>query len=70
VIGGSLDRFLKEKKVQLDLVKLLRFASTAAAGITFLTDRKIIHKDLAARNILVRVNVAIKLAVMNLIRLI
>ncbi len=53
VMGGSLDKFLKDRKSELDIAKLLRFASTAAAGIAFLSERQIIHQDLAARNILV-----------------
>lgn len=49
---GSLDRFLQMQKGELGLRELLIMCKDAAAGMNFLESKKIIHRDLALRNLL------------------
>jgi len=50
---GSLDKFLQLKGKDVNLAGLISMATDAAKGLLYLSQRKIIHRDLALRNLLV-----------------
>ncbi|KKL20963.1 hypothetical protein LCGC14_2450210, partial [marine sediment metagenome] len=52
---GSLDKFLKKKnnRNNLKILDLISLCITMAAGMHYLEKKKIIHRDLSARNLLV-----------------
>ena len=52
--GGSLDKYLREKKPSLETK--LQFAKGAAKGLEYLHSRGVIHRDIAARNCLYDTN--------------
>jgi non-specific protein-tyrosine kinase len=54
VTGGSLDKYLREKKPSLETK--LQFAKGAAKGLEYLHSRGVIHRDIAARNCLYDTN--------------
>jgi len=51
---GDLGSLLRYRKSKLNIQNLVSMAKMAASGMNFLSSRKIIHKDLAARNLLVK----------------
>jgi serine/threonine protein kinase len=51
--GGSLDKLLADKQVDLTVEDQLRFIKGIAAGMLHLHASNIVHRDLAARNVLV-----------------
>jgi len=51
---GSLDQLLIKKRNELTFADLLQMAKDALAGMKFLHSKKIIHRDLSARNLLVK----------------
>ena len=53
---GSLDKFLDEKGDTLDLKELEWMCVHIARGMTYLHSSKILHNDLAARNVLLTKN--------------
>jgi len=54
VTGGSLDKYLREKRPSLETK--LQFAKGAAKGLEYLHSRGVIHRDIAARNCLYDAN--------------
>eukprot|EP01118_Nematostelium_gracile_P016855 TRINITY_DN7069_c0_g1_i4.p2 TRINITY_DN7069_c0_g1~~TRINITY_DN7069_c0_g1_i4.p2 ORF type:complete len:578 (+),score=74.00 TRINITY_DN7069_c0_g1_i4:2744-4477(+) len=51
--NGSLDRYLIEKGSGVDINRKIGFLLDATKGMQYLASRKIIHRDLACRNLLV-----------------
>jgi serine/threonine protein kinase len=49
--GGSLQNFLKDSE-KLEQSRKLKFALDCAKGVKHLHDRSIVHRDIAARNVL------------------
>lgn len=54
--GALLDRLRNTKKPVLLVTKLLSYALQIAAGMAYLENRHVIHRDLALRNILLAEN--------------
>ncbi len=52
---GSLNKLVQQEKDNLSVTDLLGMAKHAAAGLRYLEQQKIIHRDLALRNLLVTV---------------
>jgi len=52
---GSLDTFLEIEQQRIQVADLLSMARHAAAGMAYLEERNIVHRDLALRNLLVAV---------------
>jgi len=50
---GSLDTLLQNEGKNFSLIQLLQLAKDAAAGCNYLSSSRIIHRDLALRNLLV-----------------
>lgn len=50
---GSLDRYLSENEGDLSDNSLLRMVFDVIKGMIYLQTKKIIHRDIAARNMLV-----------------
>lgn len=59
--GGSLDRLLYSQ-VQLSLQKALRILMDVAQGVAHLHHEKIVHRDIAARNVLLTADHRAKIA--------
>jgi serine/threonine protein kinase len=53
ISGGSLDQLLRKMKGKMELKDLVVIARGIAAGMLQLEDKRIVHRDLACRNILV-----------------
>src|SRR4051812_739022 len=52
---GSLDLLLTRKKKKITMTDLFAMATQTAAGMTHLEEQKLVHRDLALRNLLVTV---------------
>ena len=53
---GDLLHLVQNKDENLQLVDFIELARQAAAGMTYLSERKIVHRDLSLRNLLVTQN--------------
>ncbi|XP_050332636.1 tyrosine-protein kinase hopscotch [Bactrocera neohumeralis] len=53
VSGGSFNVYLRSQRPNLTNKRLLHFAHDIAKGMNYLAEKKIIHRDLATRNILI-----------------
>lgn len=58
---GSLKHYLRERSTRIDTSMLVKFCKDAARGMLYITSRRIIHCDIAARNCLVGRNNEIKI---------
>lgn len=54
VSGGSIKSFLQRRKTEIDVPLLIRIAKSAAAGMEYLESKKIVHANLACRNLLIK----------------
>ncbi|XP_038069389.1 plexin-B-like [Patiria miniata] len=66
--NGDLKTYLVKKKQTLATSLLLRFASHAALGMSYLAQHKFVHRDLAARNCMVNSDLLVKIADFGLSR--
>jgi len=55
-IKGSLQVYLQKEKDSLNMYDLLKMCLQCASGMGYLASRKIIHRDLSARNVLVAIS--------------
>ncbi|XP_038069358.1 plexin-B-like [Patiria miniata] len=66
--NGDLKTYLVKKKQTLATSLLMRFASHAALGMSYLAQHKFVHRDLAARNCMVNSDLLVKIADFGLSR--
>ncbi|XP_038069442.1 plexin-B-like [Patiria miniata] len=66
--NGDLKTYLVKKKQTLATSLLMRFASHAALGMSYLAQHKFVHRDLAARNCMVNSDLVVKIADFGLSR--
>ncbi|XP_038069370.1 plexin-B-like [Patiria miniata] len=66
--NGDLKTYLVKKKQTLATSLLMRFASHAALGMSYLAQHKFVHRDLAARNCMVDSDLLVKIADFGLSR--
>lgn len=66
---GSLLDFLRRSKVYFSPNDLIYFSTQIAQGMKFLESRKLVHSDLAARNVLVGQNKVVKISDFGLARI-
>jgi len=66
--NGSLDKYLRENKNQLEMSVMLKMMHGIACGMKYLANMSYIHRDLAARNILVDQNMVCKVSDFGLSR--
>ena len=59
---GSLNEYIRGEGLSFTLSQLVRMVSQVASGMTFLEQRNYVHRQLAAKNILVRGNLVCKVA--------
>ena len=67
--GGSLDSYLKNKKPRLTVYVQWLYCQQILSGLAFLHERRLLHRDIAARNILVFNQELVKLADFGLSKL-
>lgn len=63
--GGSLDRFIDDRTVEMPWTLRLSLSSDIAQGMKYLHSRGIFHRDLTSRNILLRVEGDVYIAVVS-----
>ena len=51
-IKGSLDKYIRMKVNQILIEKMWHFSQQVARGMEYLHSKRIIHRDLACRNVL------------------
>ncbi|XP_038069473.1 plexin-B1-like [Patiria miniata] len=66
--NGDLKTYLVKKKQTLATFLLMKFASHAALGMSYLAPHKFVHRDLAARNCMVDSDLLVKIADFGLSR--
>ena len=66
--SGSLKEFLRSTKNELDLRTAINFLRDTIDGIGHLHDHNIVHRDIAARNVLLRSNLSCVVSDMGLSR--
>ena len=49
---GSLDKYLRTKVNQMSIERMWNFSEQIASGMEYLHSKRIIHRDLACRNVL------------------
>ncbi|KAG5900576.1 hypothetical protein JTB14_022881 [Gonioctena quinquepunctata] len=65
---GELRSYLQNNKNRLDLATLLLFAFQLSTALSYLESKKYVHRDIAARNVLVSTDKCVKLADFGLSR--
>ncbi|XP_066248998.1 focal adhesion kinase 1 isoform X2 [Euwallacea similis] len=65
---GELRAYLQSKKPDLELETLLTFAFQLSTALSYLESKKYVHRDIAARNVLVSSETCVKLADFGLSR--
>lgn len=65
---GELRAYLQSRKPQLELETLLTFAFQLSTALSYLESKKYVHRDIAARNVLVSSETSVKLADFGLSR--
>lgn len=65
---GELRAYLQNNKDQLDLAMLLLYAFQLSTALSYLESKKFVHRDIAARNVLVSSHSCVKLADFGLSR--
>lgn len=65
---GELRAYLQNNKNQLDLSSLLLYAFQLSTALSYLESKKYVHRDIAARNVLVSSHTCVKLADFGLSR--
>ena len=49
--GGALDEYLKQRPGMTTMVLRLSFCADVASGLGYLASRRVVHRDVAARNV-------------------
>ena len=49
---GSLDKYLRTKMNQLSIERMWQYSNQISCGMDYLHNKRIIHRDLACRNVL------------------
>lgn len=65
---GELRAYLQNNKSHLDLSSLLLYAFQLSTALSYLESKKYVHRDIAARNVLVSSHTCVKLADFGLSR--
>ncbi|XP_045463688.1 focal adhesion kinase 1-like isoform X3 [Harmonia axyridis] len=65
---GELRSYLQNNKNRLDLATLLQYAFQLSTALSYLESKKYVHRDIAARNVLVSSHICVKLADFGLSR--
>ncbi|KAL1501947.1 hypothetical protein ABEB36_007171 [Hypothenemus hampei] len=65
---GELRAYLQSKKLELQLETLLTFSFQLSTALSYLESKKYVHRDIAARNVLVSSETSVKLADFGLSR--
>lgn len=65
---GELRAYLQNNKSRLDLATLLLYAFQLSTALSYLESKKYVHRDIAARNVLVSTDKCVKLADFGLSR--
>ncbi|OZC05589.1 protein tyrosine kinase, partial [Onchocerca flexuosa] len=62
ISGGSLLSYLRKEKGKITPITKLRFTTEAADGMAYLHKQKCIHRDIAARNVLLSAKLDVKIS--------
>lgn len=65
---GELRAYLQNNKSRLELATLLLYAFQLSTALSYLESKKYVHRDIAARNVLVSTDKCVKLADFGLSR--
>lgn len=65
---GELRAYLQKNREDLDLATLLLYAFQLSTALSYLESKKFVHRDIAARNVLVSSHTCVKLADFGLSR--